>query len=663
MNLAYRPEVDGLRSIAVLLVILHHLGWNAISGGYVGVDVFFVISGYLITSIIFAEIRDGKFSIANFYKRRIIRLAPAYFLVLGVTSIASLVFMLPAELLNYAASVLYSTFFAANFYMWKEVGGYFGAQSEYVPLLHLWSLAVEEQFYIFWPLILIWLTALSRRAVLPLVLVAVLGGAVLSEWGVRNYLAASYYLLPTRFFELMIGALVAIGPRLMNRLVVARELFSLLGLAFIGYAGLVFTTARLFPGYSALVPCIGAAMVIYFAQSGQGLAGRALSTRLMVYIGKISYPAYLWHWPIIAFLNLNRITIDWLVGLIVLMTTLILSALTHRYVERPFRLRISGHRLLQVVGYGFVAPTVCAATFVFATNNLSGLPARFSDQVNLKNAALLSFTYKARGRCNEGNVKSPLGEDDCVLGVKDRPVDFLLVGDSHANHFTAMLDYMAKGAGVRGYDITQSQTIYLPEVKRFYLQDDKKVEHINFELRNEKLTQMIAENRYKAVIMGGSFASYYNGEELQRDGASSSAAAFENGLRAALINITKSDSIPIIVKGNPKLKGVSQDCGLNNLRFKHNAQCDFDVAKHQQNFSKWNELLRELQFEFPKLIVISPDEIICDETVCHSELNGVPLYRDYGNLNQIGSELVGKLYVEKFGNPIAALRSNSNTSQ
>lgn len=657
---SYRPEVDGLRTIAVLLVILHHLGWKALPGGYVGVDVFFVISGYLITTIVFIEIRNGKFSTANFYKRRIIRLAPAYFLVLGATSLAALVFMLPAELLNYAASVLYSTFFTANFFMWKEVGGYFGSQSEYVPLLHLWSLAVEEQFYIFWPLILyLAFRFLGHRVVLPLVMGAVFVGAVLSEWGVENYLAASYYLLPTRFFELMVGALVAVSPRLEIRSLLTREFFSFLGLGLIAYAAVIFSIDRLFPGYSALVPCIGTALVLCFAQSGQGLVGRALSTRLMVYIGKISYPAYLWHWPIIAFLNLNRISIDCLVGLMVLLATLILSVLTHRYAEQPFRLRISGYPLRQVLAYGFVVPTLCAATFVVASNKLSGLPDRFSDQVNLKNAALLSYTYKARGRCNEGNVKNPLGVDDCVLGVKDRPVDFLLIGDSHANHFTPMIDYMAKAAHVRGYDITQSQTIYLPGVKRYYVQAGKFIEHTNFELRNNKLTEVIAHNQFKAVILAGSFTNHYNGGELQRDGASSSSTAFEDGFRSAVKNITQSGAIPIIVKGNPILQGLSQDCGLNNLRFEKKAGCDFALNKHQDHFSKWNKFLLQLQVEFPNLLVISPDEVMCDQTVCHSEINDVPLYRDHGHLNQIGSELVGKLYVEKIGNPLSVLHSNS----
>ena len=659
MKLTFRPEIDGLRTVAVMLVILHHLGWDTLSGGYVGVDVFFVISGYLITSIVYAEIKEGEFSLVNFYKRRIIRLAPAYFLVLAITSLVAIIYMLPAEILNYAQSVLYSTFFAANFYMWKDVGGYFGHQSDYIPLLHLWSLAVEEQFYIFWPLVLsIVYKLFGRNAVISVVLISVLAGSSISEWGVHHYPAASYYLLPTRFFELMIGALVASVPSCTNKKV-GREFLGLLGLGLIIYSAITFTTARFFPGYSAFVPCIGGALIIYFTQSGQGFLGRLLATRAIVYTGRISYPAYLWHWPIIAFLNLNRIAIDWQVGLVVLIVTLVLSNLTYRYAEQPFRTWISRHRLRYVVGFGFALPALSVVLFSLSTISMDGMPTRFSDEVNRKSAAILSYTNTARGRCNEGNVIHPLAADKCILGIKDRPVDFLVIGDSHANHFTGMLDFMAKAAGIRGYDITQSQTIYLPHVRRFYLQDGRRIEHENFKIRNDALTEIIAQTRFKAVILAGVFTNYYSGDGLQLNGVSSSSEVFEQGLRAAIKNIMASGALVYIIRDTPILSGVSYDCGLNNLRFGMSSRCDFEVTEHLQNFRKWNKLLDQLQVENPDLLVISPDMVICDSMVCHTEINGVPLYRDDHHLNQVGSELLGRLYIERFGNPLAVLNGIS----
>jgi peptidoglycan/LPS O-acetylase OafA/YrhL len=672
-QLTYRPEIDGLRAIAVLIVIFNHLGWSLFSGGYVGVDVFFVISGYLITSIISEEIKKGNFSLKNFYKRRVIRLAPAYFIVLAVTSVAALVFMLPAEIINYAQSVVYSTFFLANFFMWKEVGGYFATQSEYVPLLHLWSLAVEEQFYLFWPIALFLMYRLIRTRLLFLMIMGlIIAGVFISEYGVRQYPAAAYYLLPTRFFELMIGAAIAVIPKPSISSKTFRDLLVLIGLGLIGYTALTFTSERPFPGYWAIVPCVGAALVIVFSKENQGYVSQFLSSKTLVYIGLISYPAYLWHWPIIAFLNLNQIDINLVVGCLVLLATLLLSTLTHKYVERWFRKKMVNKKLTKVSLYGFISPAFCAVAFALLITNTSGLPSRFSDELNLKSTALLSYTHHARGRCNEGNVTNPLSADNCVLGQKDRPVDFLVIGDSHANHFTGMLDVMAKDAGVRGYDITQSQTVFLPGLERFYELDGKTVEHKNFKIRNIKLQEIIEKNQFQAVIISGAFFNYYNGgvfksTQLQTinnvtvDDSLASPALFERGLRDAITVIIKSGSKPILIKDTPSLKGVVADCTLKNLRFELKYNCNFDVALYNSDVKKFDDLLSKLIIEFPELVVISPDKVACDRQLCFSEINGLPLYRDAGHLNQMGSELLGNLYIDRFGNPLSFLSNKSQS--
>lgn len=664
-QMSYRPEVDGLRTVAVMLVILHHLGWAVLSGGYVGVDVFFVISGYLITGLLLADLRQGHFSIARFYQRRIVRLAPAYFLVLGATSIAALIWMLPAELLNYATSALYSTVFLANFYLWHEVGGYFGAQSDVVPLLHLWSLAVEEQFYLIWPLLLFgaW-RLLGRRTLVLFVLIVVIAGAVVSEWGVQNYLAAAYYLLPTRFFELMIGALLAVMPscdRDDRPSRIARELFSLTGLALIAYSATQFTTERLFPGYSALIPCLGTAFILYGARARRGTIGTALSLAPMVYIGRISYPAYLWHWPIIAYLNLHRVAIDATMAVQVIGATLLLSALTYHVVEQPFRRAYQGQRLRRVFSIGYALPALLVVGLSLSLKQFDGWPARFPPELALKSQALQSYSNRIRGRCNEGNVTHPLAEDRCILGVADRPVDFILVGDSHANHFTGMLDQMARDAGVRGWDITQSQTIFLPGVRRFYSQDGTIVEHRNFALRNARLERLIAERRFKAVVLGGSFIAFYSSEELTRDGSKPGIDAFEAGFKAALEKIIESGAIPYIITGTPALQApLSHDCTLNNARFGLDAVCFFSAAEHRALSNSWRRFLVRLSVRYPQIVLIEPDNIICNKRHCLTEIDGLPLYRDRGHLNHLGSELIGKLYLANVGNPLAVLKTRAS---
>lgn len=655
MSIAYRPEIDGLRTISVMLVILHHLNFPLAAGGYVGVDVFFVISGYLITSVVAADIRRGEFSIGGFYKRRIMRLAPAYFLVLGVTSAACIVILLPTELLNYFESVIYSIFFSANFYMWHEVGGYFGAQSDLVPLLHLWSLAVEEQFYIFWPLTL-WLIfkTIPARLIWMVVGVALLATTAISEWGVRTHLAAAYFLMPTRAFELLMGALLAFLPRWRwNRR--SANAMGVMGLALIFYAAFQYSPETLFPGFNAILPCLGAALVLVFCEAGTDVIGRFLSAYPMVFIGKISYPAYLWHWPIIVFLNIYMVTINMAVGVGVIAATLILSAMTYIYIEKPVK-AWRRFNVRRVATYGFLMPALSFLCLSSYAEISDGWPRRFPEAVNLKAAALNSYPSKIRGQCNEGSISNPGTEDECILGMADRPVDFLLIGDSHANHFTGMLDVMAKDAGLRGYDITQSNTILLPGAKNYYERDGEKTEYKNFELRNIQWAKLIRQKKYKAVILGGSFAKHYDLGDYEDGSGKTSKQVFAYRFEQAIRLIRAAGSVPVVIKGAPEIGDLGYECLLRAERSERPAKCSTSVKSYRQFFAGWNSVLNTLIREDPGIVVIDPAKVMCDATVCFSQINGTPLYRDDGHLNQIGSELIGRLYVAKDGNPLLAIK-------
>jgi peptidoglycan/LPS O-acetylase OafA/YrhL len=252
----YQAHIDGLRAVAVSIVILNHLGdWFGLTGGFVGVDVFFVISGFLITSIVAAEIESGQFTFGAFYKRRVIRLAPAYFTVLSITTIAACVWLLPIELMDYARSMAASSVFMANFHMWKEVGGYFGVDSRKLPLLHLWSLAIEEQFYLFWPAALLVGHRIFNHKLLPwLVAATAIAGVAASQWGAARYPAAAYYLLPTRFFELAVGAGLAYLPVRKDRRGVSSAL-SLIGAALILGSALPTARRHNFPVFPHWSPC------------------------------------------------------------------------------------------------------------------------------------------------------------------------------------------------------------------------------------------------------------------------------------------------------------------------------------------------------------------------------------------------------------------------
>ncbi len=656
MAISYRPEVDGLRCVAVMLVILHHLGIPGFDGGFVGVDVFFVISGYLITSIILSEVARGGFSFGRFYQRRVIRLAPAYFLVLVVTSIVAGFVMLPSELQQYSRSAIYSTFFAANFFMWDTVGGYFGAGADTTPLLHLWSLAVEEQFYLFWPVSLLLLYRLFRSKVLmfSVMAIAFLLALGVSEYGALHYRAAAYYLMPTRAFELLIGALLVAFPTVRLSAVprIGALILSVSGICLIVYSSLFFSKGIWFPGLNALFPCLGTALVILFTHSDTPIVGSMLTNRLVVGVGKVSYPAYLWHWPIIAFLNIYLIDITPWLAIGVISLTMLLSLLTYRFVETPAR-KFRSHKNGVVISGGFALPAVLLTAIAVVAVKNNGFPARFDEALNAKAEAVMTYANDVRGRCNQGPVRAPLSEDECVLGVDDGKVDLLLVGDSHANHFSGMIDVLAKNAGLRGYDVTQSNTVFLVGLEYYYKQSDEVVHNANFRARNDYIENELLPRAYPYVVLGANYVGHLKGMFARDSGGPErdSEQVFVDGLYETVEKIIGYGSTPVLIKGNPTYDHDISRCTQNNARFGKAATCKMDRADFDRKFHDWNRIVDELKARFDSLVVIDPASIMCDKEFCYSELKEVPLYKDGGHLNYKGSELIGELYIEGYGNP------------
>lgn len=281
MSLTYRADIDGLRAIAVLAVIFFHAGVPGFSGGFVGVDVFFVISGFLITSIIIKEIHAGQFSIARFYERRIRRIFPALFPVIAFTVAISAILFDADTFKGFGKSITATTFFGSNILFWKE-SGYFDASSITKPMLHTWSLAVEEQFYIFFPILLIAITRFSKSRYFQWLLGIGLVSLITSIYGVyTTHQVASFYLVPTRAWELLCGSILALGviPQLRSNF--HRHLFSIAGLGLIFFSVGRYTEDTLFPGAAALTPVLGASLIIFSGMGGgdQRLVGSSASNQ------------------------------------------------------------------------------------------------------------------------------------------------------------------------------------------------------------------------------------------------------------------------------------------------------------------------------------------------------------------------------------------------
>jgi peptidoglycan/LPS O-acetylase OafA/YrhL len=438
----YRPDIDGLRALSVLAVIAFHLN-GFVPGGYVGVDVFFVISGFLIGGMVFHDIDAGAFSFANFYMRRIRRLAPALAVTLLGSYAACIVLLRPTETVDFARSALAALFSLANVYFYAT-SGYFGPRAIDLPLLHLWSLGIEEQFYIIFPLMAVVLARYSPRALGPVLVVLGLLSLVLSQWGLSRNPEASFYLLHSRAFELTIGVLLArVNVKLTP--VVARWL-SVSGAALLMAAMFFYSERTRFPGLAALVPCLGTALIIWSGQRAT-VVSRMMSAPPAVYIGKISYPLYLAHWPLIVFGKIAMPEVPELhFALFVVCGSFLAAAATYHLVEKPVR---SG------------AFTLAKISFLGSASSLSVIGAV---------AALMAHGFEQRPWLRLGdshfetpNLKELFLQGTCFLNPEQsasefvvqaclpaRPPGAILWGDSHAAHH---FDGLKAELGAAGYTL------------------------------------------------------------------------------------------------------------------------------------------------------------------------------------------------------------------
>jgi len=328
----YRAEIDGLRALAVVPVILFHAGFELFSGGFVGVDVFFVISGYLITTILIEDLENQRFSLVSFYERRARRILPALFFVMFVCIPFAWMWMLPRDLLDFSQSLVAVSLFASNILFWKE-SGYFGADSELKPLLHTWSLAVEEQYYVLFPIFLILAWRFGRNRVFWMIVVMAAISLLLSEWGWRNKATANFYLAPTRAWELFAGSIAAFIVQ--KRGVQKNNPLATLGLAAIVFSIFFYDETTPFPSVYALAPVLGVVLLVLYADKAT-FAAKLLSMRGFVGIGLISYSAYLWHQPIISFYK-YRFETSVFGFIFAVALSFFVAFFSWKFIEKPFR--------------------------------------------------------------------------------------------------------------------------------------------------------------------------------------------------------------------------------------------------------------------------------------------------------------------------------------
>ncbi len=435
-----------------MLVLLFHAGFG-FPGGFVGVDVFFVISGFLITGLILKEQQESCFSLKKFWIRRIRRILPASTLVVGTVLLVGSFILLPYDFSDLAKSAVAQQCMLSNVFFWKH-SGYFSGAADLQSLLHTWSLAVEEQFYLVYPLLLILLGGRSKSVIVSVLAAITVGSLVASEYGARNHASATFYFLPTRAWELLVGALLSFVPKSLVFQPRLREWLSLFGLTGILVAAVCFTQETRFPGVSALLPCIGAALLIIANGDELSLVGRVLASSPFVAVGKISYSLYLWHWPILALLR--HLSLDGNLDLqsrfLALFVTCVLAILSTRLIELPLRkqkLFPQPKQMLAAVGGAGVL--VIIVSLYIAVQ--SGIPSRFSPQVYYYDSAKDSKAF-----VNQMTLSDVLHGRIPEFGESSAETKCLIWGDSHAMALIPGLDSVCKDQDLHGFQVTAPQT-------------------------------------------------------------------------------------------------------------------------------------------------------------------------------------------------------------
>lgn len=618
-HLRYRPDIDGLRAVAVGAVVLHHAEAPGFDGGYVGVDIFFVISGYLISKILFQEMRDGRFSIRNFYARRIKRIFPALFTVLVGVLIVGALLMTPDDFENVAESVASTTFFVSNFYF-NANSGYFDPSAGSLPLLHTWSLAVEEQFYLIFPLILL-VVYRYRPEMLGKIMLAILAlSLIAAEITIYRSSDDAFYLIHARAWELLIGASIAYFQGFQIRRRWALEAAAALGGLLIVAAIALYDRETRFPGVAALLPTLGAGLLISVGAQGQTLVGRVLSLKPIVFIGLISYSLYLWHWPILVYLKYFSVfplsPAQTIVGVGL---SVVAATLSWRFVEQPIRRRALATK--QLLRGGAVAMAGAAALSLGIILD-DGAPGRLSAESRRYVAMMDKTTFfdlYDRKRCfmdYDQNFED-YQLDECAQPVGDRS-RVLIWGDSYAAHYYPGLADLLDGADVvvRQYTATSCRPIMIDNERcdQFYA----------------NLDDVVAYYRPDVIVIAGSWSSYVDklGEE-----------EFDRRLQASLRRLAQYDARPLLVGQTP-----TYPFSLSRLGFmKEEPRSEPELVLRAVPHRAARALLARAA-ERSGVALYDPYQL-CADGGCLAFVNGEPLHWDTGHMT-----LRGSLY---YGAPLA----------
>lgn len=637
MAMKYRREIDGLRAIAVVPVILFHAGFSFFSGGFVGVDVFFVISGYLITTIIISGLDAGTFSLMEFYERRARRILPALFFVILACVPFAWLWMAPADLKNFSESAIAASIFVSNVFFWKT-SGYFDLSTATKPLLHTWSLAVEEQYYLIAPVFLILTLRFRRSWIVTILALCALLSLALAQWGSGKMPAATFYLLPTRIWELLIGAMAAFylyaNSPLQNRHIA--QAASLAGIALIFWPVFSFDHGTPYPSLYALAPTTGTALII-LAADGRTLVGRVLGSSMFVYVGLISYSAYLWHQPLFALAWHRTLQSPSLpLSILLIALTFVLAYLTWRFIETPFR----DPRRVSRAKFARVATTSAVALIAIGLSGHlgNGFEARF------RLPKQLTETFVRTDRAAECFDK-PTGSSVwlCPMGSSPptAPDTFIVFGDSHALSYFDVFDEAARREQVAG--LFSGASGCTPLLGIYALRPDQNERDCH--ALNNRIFEFAKSHGIRRVFLIARWAYYtdgdYNGGSMSFIGLTSSdrpsrersREAFAKGVRTTAELYAKAGIMLYFLEQAPQQKFNARNVYYRVFsddpsRFDHDLKrLSITRAEHSalQSFttSEFQAARRSGSVD-----TISMDDVFCDQAICPIGTSSTSFYFD-----------------------------------
>lgn len=655
----YRPDIDGLRAISVIAVVMFHAFPESIRGGFIGVDIFFVISGYLISNIIFDGLRQESFGFINFYSRRIKRIFPALILVL-LSCIAGGWFLLTADEYSLLGKhITWGAGFFSNFLLLNEAG-YFDVSGDQKPLLHLWSLGIEEQYYLIWPLIL-WMLWKLKAPFIACMTILLIISFLLNIKEANQNIEAAFFMPQTRFWEFLCGSLLAwihttiqqIKIQTLEKVIrkkiswpskVFYNLFSIGGICLLAYGFLTIDKEVRYPGAWALIPVLGALLVIA-ATPKAWINNKLLSNKFMVWLGLISFPLYLWHWPILSFARIiegNTPSFEIKIALISL--SVVLAWVTYRYIENPIR---KGLKITPISAYLFIIMFFIAAGGLLI--NHDGVPSR---AIAIKSK---DFNYKTEvagyKKCDvEGLISNDFALNYCLYDPNKTP-NSAIIGDSHAEdkfHGLVQVDNMNNWMLIGNSSCPPVLDINIISEEKdckekmglifSYLLENKNIKNVvlSFYGNYFKTDLYVAGNLQKRtgpneIVIS---SNIYSGSRKE---------IFYLGLDSAVKRLISNGKDVTLFIDIPELPFAPKDCYRNS----YDNNCKISKKEVLERQSELRALLERLKTSNPKLTIYDPIELFCKEEICSYVTENIIMYRDSHHLSLRGSDLYAKKYINK----------------